>query len=92
MRAAIDGFLSGSGVGTRMRHAAVYDAWREVIGPAMTRRAKPVRFDKGELVVEVDSAAHMHELEGFTGENHRRAANARMGVERIRRVTFRLKH
>ena len=91
MRVAIDGFLRSSKVGSRMKDAAVYGAWREVVGPGMARRARPVRFRKGELVVEVDSAAHMHELEAFTGENHRRAANARIGAERIRRVTFRLK-
>jgi hypothetical protein len=91
LRVAIDGFLNTSGMAPRLRGAQVLGAWREVVAPAVARRARAVRFDRGELVVEVASAPCLHELESFTGENYRRAANARLGSERIRRVTFRLK-
>ena len=91
MRVAIDGFLRDAGMAPRMRGAQVLDAWKCAAGPLLSKRARAVRFQRGELVVEVSSAAHLHELQSFTGENYRRAVNAALGDERIRRVTFRLK-
>lgn len=92
VRDAIEGFLKDSGMAPRMRSARVLAAWKEAVGPALARRARAVRFQRGELVVEVGSAPHLAELESFTGETYRRAANAALGDERIQRVTFRLKH
>jgi hypothetical protein len=91
MRVAIDEFLREAGMGPRLRGARVLAAWREAAGPALSKRARPVRFQRGELVVEVSSSVHLHELESFTGETYRRTANAALGDERIQRVTFRLK-
>jgi len=92
VREAIEGFLRDSGIAPRLRGAEVFDAWRAAVGAGLSERARPVRFQRGELVVEVGSAPHLAELESFTGEGYRRAANAALGDERIRRVTFRLKH
>jgi hypothetical protein len=54
-----------------------------------------VRFDEGELVVEVSSAAHLNELKSFTGDAFRRQANERLVKHghraTIRRVVFKLK-
>lgn len=85
---ALSGFLRGSNLDERLRERAVFAAWRAVVGPVLCERAVAVRFSRGELVVEVASAALMGELEGFTGEQHRRAANARLGGERIQSVSF----
>ena len=74
-----------------MRHVAVFQAWNAALGTALARRARPVRFERGELVVEVDSAAHYQELAAFTGEGFRERANEGLGEPSIRRVTFRLK-
>jgi hypothetical protein len=90
LRDAIAGFLAKSGIGARRRDADVLAAWREALGSRLVRHTRAVRFQRGELVVEVASAAHLHELSSFTGESYRRAANARLGGEHIRRVTFRL--
>ena len=55
-----------------------------------------MRFTRGELVVEVDSAAHFHELESFLGRDIQARANQILrstnttGREEIRRLTFRL--
>jgi len=92
MQQAIRGFLSTSGIGPRLRDAEVHRAWLEVVGPDLAARARPVRFRAGELTVAVRSAPHLQELKSFTGESFRRAANERLGGERIRRVTFRLEH
>jgi hypothetical protein len=50
-----------------------------------------MRFARGELLVEVDSAAHMHELANFTGEEYRARINEHLGKEEVRRLTFHLK-
>jgi hypothetical protein len=84
-------FLSSSGLARKLSDTRVLGAWREALGPELAPRAKAVRFRRGELTVEVASAALRQELEAFTGDNYRRAANERVGAETIRRVTFRLK-
>ena len=92
MQEAIRGFLTDSGIGAKLRHAEVHRAWIEAVGPALAKRARPMRFHAGELTVAVKSAPHLQELKTFTGEGFRQAANARLGAERIRSVTFRLEH
>ena len=49
------------------------------------------RRNEDDLLVEVESSAHLQELKQFTGEDFRRRANERLGRERIRRVVFKLK-
>jgi hypothetical protein len=71
-----------------MAEHEVLAAWGQAMGPALVERARAVRFRDGELTVEVASATLLQELNNFTGEGHRRAANRRLGSERIRRVTF----
>jgi len=88
---ALSHFLRESGIGAQLRHAGVFRAWSDALGPRLGERAKAVRFQFGELTVEVESAPHMHELQNFTGEQFRRAANAQLGEEVIHKVLFRLK-
>jgi hypothetical protein len=83
-------YLRESGIGGKLHDAAVTRAWRECAAARYGQRARAVRFADGELLVEVASAAHLQELKSFTGEELRRAANQRLGSERIRRVTFKL--
>ena len=63
----------------------VFEAWTRALGETMSKRAIPVRFHDGELLVEVESAVHLQELKNFTGEPYRRQANARLEGEVIRR-------
>jgi len=88
---AVTAFLRESGIGEKIRPSAVYRAWNAALGEALARHARPVRFRRGELCVEVDSTAHYHELKNFTGERLRATANGRLGKEEITRVVFRLK-
>lgn len=88
---ALSSFLRESGIGAQLRHARIFSAWAEVLGPRLQSRAQAVRFQFGELTVEVESAPHMHEFQNFTGEQFRRAANARLGSDVIEKVLFRLK-
>lgn len=91
MQDAVGRFLKASGLGTHMRGWPVFQAWIEVAGTELARHARPVRFERGELVVEVGSAAHYQELASFTGESYRQRANERLGKSEIRRIVFRLK-
>ena len=74
-----------------MHHIAVFQAWDAALGYTLARRARPVGFRSGTLTVEVESAAHMHEFQNFTGEQFKTLANARLGAPEIRKVVFRLK-
>ena len=88
---ALSDFLRDSGLSAHLRRGSVLQAWSRAVGRDLARRAKPVRFSRGELCVEVDSAAHLHELVSFTGERYRELANAHLGKPEIQRVVFRLK-
>lgn len=91
MNDAVKGFLQASGLAAHMRHWPVFEAWSDALGKDLARHARPVRFSAGELCVEVESAAHLHELQNFTGEDFRARANALLTKPQIRRVVFRLK-
>lgn len=88
---ALTRYLKASGLSLRMRHLDVYRAWSDSLGRDLARRARPVNFKNGALTVEVESAAHLHELQNFTGEQYRTLANARLGEAQIRKLVFRLK-
>lgn len=61
-----------------------------MLGPTGSR-TRAVRFERGQLVVEVESAALLAELKSFTGDRYRRALNRELGSETVRSVTFQLK-
>ncbi len=88
----LQAYLRESGLDGRLRRGAILKAWGRALGPALRRRAPAVGFRDGELLVDVRSAAHLHELKNFTGEGYRQAANRKLGSERIQRVTYRLRH
>ncbi len=90
MQEALGRYLERSGLDLKLRNARVIKAWDHALGP-LGVHARVVKFQKGELIVEVDSAAHFAELTNFTGDNYRRAANQRLGRELIERVTFQKK-
>ena len=89
---AVKEFLAASGLGSKLRDWPVYEAWRDALGPELARRARAVDFRRGELVVEVESAAHLHELVSFTGERYRQLTNRRLGRDAVRKVSFKLKN
>lgn len=93
---ALGEFLQSSGLARHMEAFPVFDAWNAAVGPDLARLARPVRFQRGELTVEVESAAHLHELTSFTGEGYRLAANQALEATQssqptIRRLSFKLK-
>ncbi len=91
MHQALDEFLRSTQLGPKLNVTRVFRAWQQAVGPKLAARALPVRFESGKLSVEVDSAAHLHELANFSGERYRRAANQRLGHDSIQRVVFQAK-
>lgn len=91
MHDAVARFLRASGLGSRMKVWPVFQAFLEAAGAEVARHARPARFERGELLVEVDSSAHYQELASFTGEAVRERANARLERPEIRRIVFRLR-
>ena len=91
LRDAIHAFWRDSGLSRATSNERVFRAWTEVLGSPQSRRAVPVRFRDGELLVEVDSPTQLSELKNFKGDGLRSRANQRLGEDVIRKVVFKLK-
>lgn len=87
---ALKTFLRASGLGERLGPWAIFRAFSDAVGAQFARHARAVRFARGELVVQVDSAPHLAELKGFLGEQVRARTNQILGRDDVRRITFRL--
>ena len=90
MHDALAAYLRKTGLDSKLAQARVFRAWSEALGETLAKRARAVRFQAGELLVEVQSATHLHELTNFTGERYRVLANKKLGSARITRVVFQL--
>ena len=89
--AALQSFLRTSGIGEHLGPWAIFRAFADAAGSTYARHARAVKFTRGELLVEVDSAAHLAELKGFLGEDIRTRTHQILGRQEIRRISFRLK-
>lgn len=87
---ALKSFLRKSGIGERFGPPPVFRAFQDALGQTFARHARPVRFARGELVVQVASAPHLAELKGFRGEEVRMRTNQLLGRDEVRKITFRL--
>ena len=85
----LDSYLKETGI-TKSRGivARVFEAWCSSVGRELARRARPVRFRSGELTLEVESSALLHELASFTGEEYRRRTNQILGNELVHRTIY----
>ena len=96
---ALGEFLQASGLGRHLELFPIFDAWNQAVGEELAALARPVKFHRGELTIEVESAAHLNELSSFTGEGFRVLANQTLAGNAsktgkrttIQRLTFRLK-
>lgn len=90
MGEALDSFMVATGLQGQLGETRALRAWKQAAG-TLARRAQAVRFQKGVLTVEVSSAAHLQELQSFSGEPVRRKANALLSGNPIDRVVYKLK-
>ena len=90
LKDAVRKFMRTSGLEARESAGAVFAAWNDAAMATLGAGAPAVRFQRGELVAEAGSSAHLQELKGFLGEELRQEANRRLGEEKILSVTFRI--
>ena len=67
----------------RLADHALWTHWDAVVGPTLARHARPERLRRGVLVVAVDSAEWMQELQ-FLKHELRERLNARLGRAVVR--------
>ena len=86
---ALQVFLKEAGI-TRSHGivVAVFRAWETAVGRELAKRARPVRFYRGELTIEVDSSALLFEFVSFTGEGHREHINETLERKLVHRMIF----
>jgi hypothetical protein len=86
---ALESYLRSAGIAKgRGNVARVFEAWTTAVGRDLAKRARPVRLRQGELTVEVDSSALLHELTCFTGDAHRKRINEILQRPAVHRVIF----
>jgi predicted nucleic acid-binding Zn ribbon protein len=72
-------------VGQQVADHAVWLHWDAVVGPTIARHARPLRLRRGTLVIGVDGASWMQELQ-FLKHEVRTRLNARLGRAVVREV------
>lgn len=92
LQESLSAYLRETGLARRRSESPVYAAFEAAAGPDLARRARPVRFARGVLTVEVDSSSHYHELQSFRGEELRQRVNQTLGRADVRRIAFKARN
>ncbi len=81
LRAALSRLPSGS----ELASFPIWTDWADVVGAAIARHARPRRLRRGVLVIEVEGAEWMHELQ-YLKQDLRVRLNERLGRAAIREI------
>ena len=79
--------LKGLGLVERLREADIWRVWPEVVGPAISSRARPLRIINGTLTVAVSSGPWMQELTFLKGMI-REKLNGQLGAEVVKEIVL----
>ena len=79
--------LKGLGLTDRLREADIWRVWPEVVGPAISSRAQPLRIINGTLTVAVSSGPWMQELTFLKGMI-REKLNGQLGGEVVKEIVL----
>lgn len=79
--------LKGLGLADRLREADIWRVWPEVVGPAISSRAQPLRIINGTLTVAVSSGPWMQELTFLKGMI-REKVNLQLGGEVVKEIVL----
>ena len=82
----LDG-LKGLGLAERLREADIWRVWPEVVGPAISSRARPLRIINGILTVAVSSGPWMQELTFLKGMI-REKLNGQLGATVVKDIVL----
>ncbi|HEY4744904.1 MAG TPA: DUF721 domain-containing protein [Desulfuromonadaceae bacterium] len=85
LSALLQNELKGLGLADRLREADIWRVWPEVVGPAISSRARPLRIINGTLTVAVSSGPWMQELT-FLKTMIREKLNTQLGGEVVRDI------
>jgi hypothetical protein len=88
MQDSLGTWMREQGLSRHRATPAAHFAFAAACGAQLAAQARAVRFARGTLTVEVDSAALLHELETFRAEDLRRATNHHLGRPDVRRIVF----
>lgn len=82
---ALDRVLRSLRVGANRRAVGgVFGRWEEAVGPAIAAHVRPIRLDRGTLLVEVDDPAWATNLRFLADDVCRKVADvAGVAVERL---------
>ncbi|MDE2815441.1 MAG: DUF721 domain-containing protein [Chloroflexota bacterium] len=88
----LPGTIEELGISEQLKRAAVFAAWRGLAAdlPAHARIARPIRFQRGTLVVEASSSAAMHELHMRTPQLMR-DLNTKLARPLVTKLEFRVR-
>lgn len=76
-------------ISDRLDPEGLFQRWKEVVGDEIASQTRIVSAEKGELVVEVGSAALLNELATYRKQEILEALAAREEFRGIRRLRFR---
>ena len=79
--------LTALGLADRLREAAIWRLWPEVVGAAIAAQAMPVRIIKGTLTVAVSSGPWKQEL-NFLKAMMIEKLNERLGSQLVREIVL----
>jgi predicted nucleic acid-binding Zn ribbon protein len=84
----IDRLLKAYGLEEGYYAAAIISHWDNLMGPAIARRTKELKLNKGKLTIWVESSTLRQEL-SYTKDKIARAINEKMGRELVKSVELR---
>jgi predicted nucleic acid-binding Zn ribbon protein len=82
-------FIESKGLADKLKHLEVYSVWEEIVGPAILPHTRVAGLAHHKLYVEVDSAAHLHELRTFHKREILKELKARLAGILIQDIVFR---
>ena len=85
--ALFPGALKRMGLERKLDDYRAWDAWEEVVGPAIARNAQPLRLDGDRLIVAVRNSSWLQELDLLKNQLRTRI-NATLGRERVSELAF----
>lgn len=85
----LNNFLECKGLTNRLKHLELYGAWEEIVGPGILPHTRVAGFAHHKLYVDVDSAAHLHELQTFHKTELLRELRSRVPGTRVLDIVFR---
>ncbi len=89
LRDIISSLLSGQGLQFDFNDAKIWEVWEEVVGPGISKNAKPAWIKNKVLTVAVRDPIWLQEL-NFMAVEIRDRLNSRLRREAVKTINFRM--